>query len=281
MSILTAFSCPKCGEKLDDDSKTLRCKNNHCFDKAASGYVNLLTADRMNSKAPGDNKIMVDARKNVLDSGIYQPLCDALALAAAQSHKNGGLLLDAGCGEGYYTCAIAQSMKKADKNAVISGVDISKTAVNAAAKRAVRESVSVDFAVASVFALPVADESCSTVVSVFAPFCGDEFRRVLEKNGAFFMVIPSAEHLWGLKKAVYDKPYENEVKSYKIDGFEFVKERRIHENVTVNGTDAIKNLFMMTPYYYKTGRNEQARLDSLTTLETEISFILLEYRKIV
>lgn len=62
--------CPKCGEQLTDDGRSLVCPNRHCYDKAKSGYVNLLPANQMRSKLPGDNKLMVQSRRNFLDKGI-------------------------------------------------------------------------------------------------------------------------------------------------------------------------------------------------------------------
>ena len=50
----------------------------------------------------------------------------------------------------------------ADKNASIAGIDISKFALIAAAKR----SKNIRLAVASVFALPTADFSCDAVLNV-------------------------------------------------------------------------------------------------------------------
>lgn len=60
-------------------------------------------------------------------------------------------VLDAGCGDCYYTGKIEKAL--ADKNASIAGIDISKFALIAAAKR----SKNIRLAVASVFALPTAD----------------------------------------------------------------------------------------------------------------------------
>ena len=42
----------------------------------------------------------------------------------------------------------------------------------------------------------------------------------------------------------------------------------------------IQNLFQMTPYYYKTGREEHARLEQLESLSTQISFEILQYRAV-
>lgn len=40
----------------------------------------------------------------------------------------------------------------------------------------------------------------------------------------------------------------------------------------VNGNEDIMNLFRMTPYYYKTGKADQDKLNGINSLETEIEF---------
>ena len=41
------------------------------------------------------------------------------------------------------------------------------------------------------------------------------------------MAIPGEEHLWELKKAVYETPYKNEVRDYPLDGFEFLGTQKL------------------------------------------------------
>ena len=36
--------CPVCKNELFFENKTAKCENNHCFDLAKEGYVNLLSA---------------------------------------------------------------------------------------------------------------------------------------------------------------------------------------------------------------------------------------------
>ena len=43
--------------------------------------------------------------------------------------------------------------------------------------------------------------------------------------------------------------------------------------------EAIKSLFMMTPYAYRTGARERDRLYSLETLTTEVDFRIFVYKK--
>ena len=50
--------CPICKNKLIlmSEEKTYQCENNHNFDRAKQGYVNLLINNQKKSKLPGDSK---------------------------------------------------------------------------------------------------------------------------------------------------------------------------------------------------------------------------------
>ena len=92
-------------------------------------------------------------------------------------------------------------------------------------------------------------------------------------------VIPLERHLWGLKCAVYDRPYENEVPDPALSGFALAARRELRGTVTLRSQAEIEALFGMTPYYYKTGARDQAKLRALDTLTTETEFALLIYKK--
>ncbi len=265
---MTKFICPICKEPLNGD-KSLKCSKNHCFDRAKSGYINLLSGKGGNH---GDPKEMVLARKSFLDRGYYEPLREDVAKTAKEVTPGTGTLLDCGCGECYYTQRIAELLPNAD----IMGIDVSKDAVNYGCKR----SKKLDLAVASVYAIPVADSSVDTAVSIFAPAAIEEFLRVLKPEGYLIMAIGAENHLWSLKKAVYETPYKNETADYSIDGFVFIGKKELKYTVDLASTEDIKNLFSMTPYYHKTSQTDIAKLDTLEKLTTEIEFEILIYKKV-
>ena len=93
------------------------------------------------------------------------------------------------------------------------------------------------------------------------------------------MVIPSENHLWELKQAIYATPYKNEVKPYELEGFDFIGSRRVTFDMELASSEDIQSLFSMTPYYYRTGKSEQERLAALTELTTKADFEVLTYRK--
>lgn len=237
--------------------------------------MHLLPSNRQNAKLPGDNPDMVRARRNFLNKGYYAHLLESLSTAAKAYLPENGVLLDAGCGEGYYTKGVRETMAQLGRSAAFYGVDISKTAADLAA----RSDKQTDYAVGSVFHLPVQSQSCDMVLSIFAPYCGEEFRRVLKSDGCLVMAIPAAKHLWELKCAVYDKPYENSVKDYELEGFAFTDKLTAKKVITLENPQDIADLFSMTPYAYRTGEKERSRLAALERLTTQTEFEILIYHR--
>ena len=151
---MSLFCCPLCAAPLTRGDHAYTCPGGHSFDLAAAGYVHLLPANRKHSQNPGDDKAMVAARSDFLDRGYYAPLRDALCKLALRStgDRPAPALLDSGCGEGYYTTALFQALAREGRAPSAAGVDISKFALRRAARR-LKEG---EFAVASVYRLPLA-----------------------------------------------------------------------------------------------------------------------------
>ncbi|MBQ9735996.1 MAG: methyltransferase domain-containing protein [Clostridia bacterium] len=262
--------CPVCGDALSRKERAFVCESAHSFDIAKQGYVNLL---HIKGGVRGDNALMVNARRRFLGGGYYQPLLEKAQEIVKKYTPSGAAVLDIGCGEGYYTEGIQSAL--ADTDATVYAFDISKEAVKWAAKRR-----AADFLfVAGAHCMPVSSASMDLALLFFAPFCREEVLRVLKDDGLFLMAYPGERHLYGLKSALYDEPYLNCPKDDAIDGFSVVEANEISYSLALEGTESISDLFMMTPYYYKTSKQDQEKLLTLTHLETEISFHLVLYRK--
>ena len=266
------FVCPVCKEELFEHEKSYLCKNSHCFDKSKFGYVNLLRSNQSSSKRHGDDRMMVRARRDFLDKGYYGFLKDKLCEICADELPENSVILDAGCGECYYSSAILNTIS-ADSQ--VYGIDISKDALEFASKR----KSAVKTAVASLFNLPFADGSFDAVLNVFSPEAFEEFSRVLKKGGLLIRVIPLEKHLIELKELIYDKAYLNEIPDVEIDGFSLVCEHCISENLMVSENQDLVNLFKMTPYYYKTGREDQMKIETVGGLTVTAQFCIRVYRK--
>lgn len=270
------FCCPVCGNELNIEGQCAECSQNHCFDLAKEGYLHLLPSNKMHSKLPGDTKQMINSRRSFLESGAYDIFLNAICDEIGNVLSGKITLLDVGCGEGYYTKGVYDSLKGSGCEVEIAGVDISKFAVKAAAKK-YRD---IQFAVASAFGLPVTQNKCDCVLNVFAPLVPSELRRVLKAGGYMLLAVPGARHLWGLKELVYDEPYENEVKDTRYDGFEFIKRVSVKGELELSDNQMIQNLFSMTPYYWKTSVEGSERIMNAQRLNTLIHFDLLLYKAV-
>ena len=273
---MSLFICPVCKGNLDDDGKRLFCKNGHSFDKAAEGYTHLLLANKMNSKIPGDSKEMAASRSAFLNKGYYAPLLEKLGgIIENLSGVNEISLLDCGCGEGYYTSGIYERLSGAGISPKVAGFDISRPSVKRAAKR----NKNIEFAVASVFDIPVLCSKFDILLNVFSPLAVSEYHRVLKDGGYYIYVVPAAKHLWELKAAIYDKPYENSESDIEYKGFEHVKTERVRYEFTLDNKEDIASLFQMTPYYWKTSAKGAEKLKSLEKLTTKAAFDIHIYKK--
>ena len=81
------------------------CPRGHSFDIARSGYINLLQPQDSRSKHPGDTKEAVAARRRLHDRGVTRPLLHGIAEMI--DVRPGDIVLDAGCGDGFYLGSVA------------------------------------------------------------------------------------------------------------------------------------------------------------------------------
>ena len=272
------FSCPLCAAPLERTQGGLICPNRHSFDRSAAGYIHLLPPNRKHSKNPGDDKEMVAARSVFLDKGYYAPLRKALCALAVDCVREepAPVVLDSGCGEGYYTAGLYEALRKAGLAPRAVGVDISKFALRRAAKR-LKEG---DFAVASAYRLPLPDARAHLLVNVFSPLAPEEFARVLRPGGHFLYAVPAQRHLWEMKEVLYERPYENPVKREDYTGFAWKGVEQVRYEITLESPEDIMALFHMTPYAWKTPRAGVERLEELERLTVQIGFDLHCYRRL-
>ncbi|MDD6022354.1 MAG: methyltransferase domain-containing protein [Acutalibacteraceae bacterium] len=229
----------------------------------------------MHSKVPGDTKEMVNARRDFLRAGYYRPFADKLGELVLRYASDGCNIVDAGCGEGYYTESIYFHLRNNAVRADIAGVDISRAAVRLAAKSC----KDIEYAVASVFDMPLPDGKADIVTNIFAPIVEKEFLRILRPGGVLIIAVPGEYHLWEMKTLIYDEPYVNEMKHTEYAGFDFIERVPVKGKITIDGNRQIENLFLMTPYYWKTGVEGSRRAAECEKMMTQIHFDFLIYKK--
>jgi 23S rRNA (guanine745-N1)-methyltransferase len=171
------------------------CERGHSYDTARSGYVNLLQPQDRRSKNPGDTAEAVAGRQRLHDLRVTLPLLRGIAEMAAPARED--VVLDTGCGDGFYLGTLAA---EAGFNA--HGVDISTAAIDAAARRYPQ----CEWIVANADRfIPYADRSFSLILSITARMNAAEFRRVLRDNGRLLVAIPAPDDLIELRGAGRDR----------------------------------------------------------------------------
>jgi 23S rRNA (guanine745-N1)-methyltransferase len=258
---------------LTADGRSAACTGagkRHLFDFAADGYLNLYAS----RASGGDSGECIAARNAFLAKGYYEKISDAVNGLLDKYAPAGARVLDAGCGEGYYTLRMAEGGREAF------GFDLSKNGVRLGARAAKRQGKSAFFGVASVFSLPVLSESMDAVTTIFAPCAEEEYARVLKPGGVLILAGAGKEHLIDLKKAVYDNAYENEGRrDLPQEKFELLSETCVSYGITLAGGKDIENLFAITPYFYRTSQKDKEKLDAFSSLYTKIDVELFIYKK--
>ncbi|NBK97335.1 MAG: methyltransferase domain-containing protein [Erysipelotrichia bacterium] len=256
--------CPVCKQELQKEEKRYVCKKNHSFDMAKQGYTNLYLKSSKNS---GDNKEMIAARTSFLNMHHYDRLVDAIIEIVKE--KQGNTVIDAGCGEGYYTNLISQAT-----NSEIYAFDLSKEALKYAAK----QNKQIHYYLSSIFDIPMSDESCDLLLNIFAPLANEEYYRLVKSGGYLIKVDPHHTHLKEMKDLLYDEVYENEVLALKVKGFRLEKYQELTYTMHLK-KEAIQALFKMTPYYYKSSKKKSEYLMNVEKMECTASFMIYIYKK--
>ncbi len=269
MSSLANYRCPLCQQTLTLNDKTYRCENNHSFDQAKQGYVNLLPVQFKHSKAPGDNKEMVLARRAFLDKGFYQPLVDKMLELYRTYGESNTALLDAGCGEGFYTHQHKTAINK------VYGVDIAKETIKIAAKRY----QDCHFSVGTLSKLSFNDSYFAWLVSVYAPILETEFTRILKADGYLITVTPAEQHLFELKQLIYRQANEHDVSKSPIKNLTLIEEHKLTYPMQFNNSDDILNLLAMTPFAFKASKELIEEIKVMTEFTCQADFILRLYQK--
>jgi 23S rRNA (guanine745-N1)-methyltransferase len=274
--------CPVCKDELVliPLEKSYACINNHNFDLAKQGYVNLLTNNLKKSRAPGDSKEMVQARTKYLSKGYYATLsrkineCAIKQLAIMNLSFNH--ILDIGCGEGYYTNELMKATKEQNMCAYYFGLDISKEAIKSASV----SNRDITWIVANSHHLPLKEDSFDCIVSVFSPVKIEECTRIMRKKGVFIRVLPGVNHLIQIREIIYNKVILNEGID-PVDAYEGLKLRELEKvcfDVCLEKEDLL-SLVKMTPHYWKTSKIDKEPLNGIDKLTVTIDMQILVYEK--
>lgn len=262
---LAPLACPIDGLPLRDCGVSWQCESNHHFDLARQGYLNLLPASQKTSKDPGDSKVMMEARRQVMASGLFESF--AVELASQVFSKlppvsaGPSVILDAGCGEGYYTDFMRQSrpVDHWETAPVFIGVDISKWGVLAAA----RQYPHVTWLVGNNKRLPVLPGSVDIITSLFGFETWQPWSE-LQTSGQHVLVAHAGPlHLIELRELIYESVIIHDAaddnKALEA-GYECVEKSAVTYGALLDSVDTAEKILSMTPHGYRIAAEKKADL---------------------
>jgi 23S rRNA (guanine745-N1)-methyltransferase len=258
------------------------CNNGHSFDLARN-YLNLLVVQHKASRDPGDTPEMAKARQRLLDSGVYQPISDALnglvgALAATHRHAVPAcLIVDAGCGEGYYTRRLADALAGQKTPIKLAGTDVSKHAVRLAAKRKAVPKAEVAWVVANNRHLPFAAGSVDLILCLFGFPVWEGFRNVQRADGQVLLIDPGPDHLLELRQVIYPTVKQNKVSSLsraEAAGYVLANTSPLTYTAELTTRAQIADLFAMTPHAFRAPIEGQRALQALDSLTVTVDVVV-------
>ncbi len=278
-----SLRCPICRAPLETSSQGVFCSAGHSFDRARQGYLNLLPSHKKRSASPGDSPEMVQARNRFLNTGLYQAPAQALiqqastylssTLSSTLCNTSNPVIVDAGCGEGYYTAGLKQALPESQ----VVGFDISRPAVQSCCRR----DKSIQWLVASVADIPLPDNSADLIVSVFSRIDWAEFTRLLKPGGHVLVLGPGPEHLLELREAIYEdvRPYpEDKLLSLLPETVSLVNKLPVNDRLEVNSSQTLMDLLAMTPHYWHIKPAQRSSLEQREHLHCRLDMRLYAFQ---
>ncbi len=247
--------CPVCGGGLGLTAagRSLACSAGHSFDIARQGYVNLYRGKPVNEYS----KESFRQRQQILEKGMYAHILEEICsfLQAVCGAGRPRLLLDAGCGEGYYTREIAARLGGCGLD--FYGVDLSRDSVQLAASTANQAggaASAIKWLVADIGHLPVRDGSVDFLLDIFTSANYEEFQRILSPDGYLIKVIPGEGHVKELREAASSQLHHKDYKERKgaavfSEHFETILNKAVSQTFAV--TPEERDVFIhMTPLLF-------------------------------
>lgn len=250
--ISSSLRCPLCHETVTiDDLKSIKCCNNHTFDFAKQGYVNML--QKPVSSQYDDT--LFHARHNIItEADLYEPIHKKIAELIQPEAEEYTLLFDAGSGEGSHLQSILDQVN--NKNIRGIGLDISKEGIIIAGKHYDQPL----WFVGDLANPPLKDQSCKYILNFLSPANYSEFKRILTQDGLIIKIIPGSGYLQEIRHALFNNTAEsqyenNDTVELMKKNVEIISEERITYTKNLDEA-ALKNLISMTPLGWHAERDQ-------------------------
>lgn len=193
------LSCPLCRQPLKLQNNSFCCPQGHCYDLSAQNYLNLAPQKKQNTSLYTTE--LFKARRQIFEAGLYDPLTEKILTISQAALKTTSaqqpMLLDAGCGEGFFASKLYQQID----SLTVCALDLAKNAVQLAAKGPVRTGLCC--LIADLANLPLLDNTMDILLNLLSPANYQEFVRVLKPGGLLIKIMPGPAYLKEVRQALH------------------------------------------------------------------------------
>ncbi len=232
--------CPVCHSRLSLlESGSFVCAKQHCFDLSAKGYVNFIPNQNQDKLKYG--KELFDSRNAIFEDGFYAPVLDAITKIV--QNNTPAVLLDAGCGDGYYISRLQKTVPDSDYYAI----DNNRQAIQLAAQK----NRKVKWMVADLANLPMEGGGTDCLLNILTPANYEEFMRVLSPRGVVVKVVPGMDYLKEIRAClgsqIRRQEYSNQkVVDYFCQSTRLLERKKVHYELPVS-PEQFQAFLRMTP----------------------------------
>lgn len=258
--------CPICKTKFNNHIQFITCLNNHTFDIAKEGYINL--ALKKSKSIYG--RELFDARKKVIQQSFFDSLEEIIVKMVHDRYLQNEqlVILDAGCGEGSLFSRILLSLKREGLNYIAVGIDNAKEGI----KLATKEDYSILWVVGDISNIPMADSSVDIILNTLSPANYSEFKRLLKDHGIVIKTIPNGDYLKEFRQNINKTDYSNQrISKLFSNNLENIEKNNIRYVKYLN-QEQRKLVWEMTPL---TQNNDMTESALNTIKKVTVDFVIL------
>lgn len=260
--------CPYCQKQVEVIDEALVCHNNHAFDLAKQGYLNLLPNHHEEHYGQG----LFEARFELMHHAIfYEGLYKQMKQLLVENSLDfpNQFIIDLGTGEGTHLDFLQDHFE----NAQTLGLDIAKSAIQTAAKH-YTDSLWI---IGDLGNIPVQDHVLDGVLTLLTPSNYGETKRTLKKNGWFIKIIPGEHYLKELREIILPDEKVSHRPEASIDRFEnnftLVQKSQYQRTHTLT-TQEKDNLIQMTPLMWNATDTQQEEARQLKEITVDLIILL-------
>ena len=264
----TKLQCPLCQTGMRVIEGQIVCRNDHTFDLAKQGYVNLLPEHQEQKY----KQTLYEARYYLMNlRDFYRDLYEQLFLLLKDNNllESPQFMIDLGTGEGTRLDFFQKNLE--ESNAI--GLDITKEGIKIAAKHY----TSSLWLVGDLGNIPLKDQTLNGALTILTPSNYQELKRVLDTEAWFIKIIPGRDYLKELREIVFPPGHISHNPAPSIEKFEShfdLIDKSNYQRIHTLAEFDNEKLLQMTPLTWNATKEEIAKVKKLKSITIDLIILI-------